>query len=206
MRSEEQQALDRVATGYTVVFREGQQRSVDAHRLKQLLTKDHLTGTYNRMHFFETAERECARRKRYDQPLSLIAIDVDSFKKVMMCMGMLDGDIVLTMFAERCMSLLRPSDTMARIGGEEFVILLPSTTLTGAVHLAERLRVAVAASPISTRGASLEITGSFGCAEIRSGSFALSELMEAADQALYEAKRTGRNRVVFHVQDRCHSF
>lgn len=196
VRSEEQQALDRIASGYTVVFREGEQRSVDVHRLKQMLTRDHLTGAYNRMYFFDVAEKECARSKRYKQPLSLIAIDVDSFKQVNDLHGHAIGDAVLTTFAERCMSLLRPSDTMARIGGEEFVILLPSTTLSGATQLAERLRVAIAGTAICTHDQSLEITGSFGCAEIQSSSCALAELMSSADQALYQAKRTGRNRVV----------
>lgn len=196
VRSEEQQTLNRFASGYTVVFREGEQRSVDVHRLKQMLTKDHLTGTYNRMHFFEIAEKECARRKRYEQPLSLIAIDVDHFKQVNDLHGHAVGDVVLTTFAERCMVLLRPSDTMARIGGEEFVILLPSTTLSGAAQLAERLRMAVAGTPISTHGESLEITGSFGCAEIQHSACTLSELMASADKALYQAKRTGRDRVV----------
>jgi diguanylate cyclase (GGDEF)-like protein/PAS domain S-box-containing protein len=182
-------------SGYTVVLREGQQRSIDVHHLKQMLTRDHLTGTYNRMHFFEVAERECARKKRYAQPLSLVIADIDLFKQVNDAHGHAAGDQVLKHFSQRCMSLLRPSDTMARIGGEEFAILLPATNMDGAKLLAERLRVITAEVHMDVNSKSLQITGSFGCAEL-SEDCNLAAMMADADAALYEAKQAGRNRVV----------
>ena len=196
VRSVKEELSEGDISGYTVIFREGQQRAVDIHRLKQMLTRDHLTGAYNRMHFFEIAEKEFARRRRYGQALSLVAIDVDRFKQVNDRYGHVIGDAVLKGFAHRCMSPLRPMDTMARIGGEEFVILLPSTTAVGAAQLAERLRENLASTPIQALDTEIPITGSFGCAELHSGSSTLTELMNAADKALYEAKHTGRNRVV----------
>lgn len=196
VRREEEEALDRFVSGYTVIFRKGEQRSIDIHRLKHMLTRDHLTDTYNRMHFFEIAERECSRKIRYDQSLSLIAIDIDNFKRVNDDHGHACGDAVLKAVASRCMELLRPSDIMARIGGEEFVILLPSTDLRGALQLAERLRSAVDAVPIQTCVGPLHLTGSFGCVEMRSNTCKVAELMALADKALYEAKHAGRNCVI----------
>ncbi|MGI4755606.1 MAG: diguanylate cyclase [Janthinobacterium lividum] len=193
------EGTDKAVSGYTVVFREAEQRPINVQHLKQMLTKDHLTGTYNRMHFFEVAEKECARRKRHHHPLSLIAIDVDSFKQVNDTHGHSRGDDVLKAFARRCMSLLHPNQTMARIGGEEFAILLPSTSLADAMELAEQLRSAIADEAIDAQGIALDVTGSFGCAELQMCACTLPALMEAADSALYEAKRTGRNKVVANL-------
>ncbi len=178
-----------------MVLREGQQRSIDVYRLKQMLTRDHLTGTFNRMHFFEVAVRECARKKRYAKPLSLVMVDIDLFKRVNDAHGHAAGDQVLKQFAQRCMSLLRPSDMMARIGGEEFAILLPETNVDGAKLLAERLRATIAEVYMDADSRRLHITGSFGCAELGENCN-LETMMADADAALYEAKQTGRNRVV----------
>jgi diguanylate cyclase (GGDEF)-like protein/PAS domain S-box-containing protein len=186
---------DGEVSGYTVVLREGQQRAIDFNDLKQRLTRDHLTGTFNRMHFYEVADRECARKKRSLQPLSLIMADIDFFKQVNDRFGHVAGDNLLKEFARRCMSLLRPSDTMARIGGEEFAVLLPATDADGAASLAERLRAIIGDTPIVSGEISLKITASFGCAELGKDC-SVSTMLADADAVLYEAKRSGRDRVV----------
>lgn len=182
-------------SGYTVVMREGQQRSIDAHRLKKMLTRDQLTGTYNRMHFFELVERECVRKRRYPGPVSLVMADIDFFKQVNDRHGHAAGDEVLKRFATVCMDLLRPSDSIARIGGEEFAILLPGTGLNGASQFAERLRQAVIDNHKDLATAGVAVTASFGCAEL-SDACSLPALMADADAALYKAKHAGRNCVV----------
>ena len=182
-------------SGFTVILREGQQRAVDARRLKEMLTRDHLTGACNRMHFFELAERECVRSRRFLQPLSLVITDIDLFKRINDSYGHPAGDEVLKQFTQVCLSLLRPSDALARIGGEEFAVLLPGTGLDGATHFAERLRRAISEAHIEAQGARISITASFGCAKL-SDQGDLAAMMEVADGALYEAKRAGRNCVV----------
>ncbi len=188
-------------SGYTVILREAQQRTVDAHRLKEMLTRDYLTGTYNRMHFFELAERECVRGRRFLQPLSLVIADVDFFKSINDAHGHARGDEVLRQFAQVCLSSLRPGDALARIGGEEFAILLPGTGLDGATHFAERLRHAVSEAHGDAEGTGVPLTASFGCAEL-SGHGDLPDMMADADAALYEAKRAGRNCVMARPSSR----
>ena len=200
VRHDQQQSDTGEVSGYTVVLREGRQRTIDVHYLRQMLTRDHLTGTFNRMHFFEVADRECARKKRSSQSLSLIMADIDFFKDVNDLHGHAAGDYVLKEFSRRCMSVLRPNDTMARIGGEEFVFLLPATSVDGAQFLAERLRLIVAQTPVIFEATSLCITASFGCVEL-SDECNFTAMMADADGALYEAKRAGRNQVVLrHAQ------
>ena len=200
LRHDEQQSETGELSGYTVVLREGRQRTVDVESLRQMLTRDHLTGACNRMHFFEVADRECARKQRSSQSLSLIVADIDFFKNVNDQHGHAAGDYVLKEFSRRCMSVLRPSDTMARIGGEEFAFLLPATSVDGAQVLAERLRLIVCATPVVYGATTLCITASFGCVE-SGDECRFSAMMEEADGALYEAKRAGRNRIVLrHAQ------
>ena len=183
------------ANGYTVILREGKPRSVDMHKLQHMLTRDHLTGAYNRTYFFEALEKECARKRRYGQAVSLVMIDVDFFKKVNDVHGHAAGDRVLSEFAKQCMAMLRPVDTMARMGGEEFAVLMPSTDLHGAAQMAERLRLAVAAMTVQLPSATLHLTASFGCSEL-DGSCDVTSVLAIADKALYAAKRGGRNKVV----------
>ena len=196
VRTEEGDDASRVVSGYTVVLREVAKQRHDAMELKRMLTRDHLTGAANRAHFFEVAELECTRHARYGQPLAIVALDVDHFKTVNDTYGHPAGDQVLREVAGCCMALLRPEDTFARVGGEEFIVLLPNTDLEGAKRLAERLRLAVAAKAIASGHESLSVTGSFGCVEATAELCVLLPLIEAADKALYEAKQMGRNRVV----------
>jgi diguanylate cyclase (GGDEF)-like protein/PAS domain S-box-containing protein len=183
-------------SGYTVVLREVLNRNADFGKLTLMLTQDFLTGASNRAHFFDIAERECARSRRYGQPLALIGLDLDHFKRVNDSHGHGAGDAVLKSISRECKALLRQSDTFARLGGEEFCILLPSTDLQHAAQLAERLRAIIAATAIDVGGTSLHVTASFGCATTNSTESTATALVAAADKALYAAKRSGRNRVV----------
>lgn len=182
--------------GYTVVLRDVTKQEFNAAKLRQMLTTDHLTGASNRAHFFEVADRERERARRHHQPLSLIALDIDNFKLVNDTYGHGGGDEALKVIAGACMKLLRPSDLFARIGGEEFALLLPATELQEAGELAERLRFAIGATSIKLAGASFRCTASIGCAAMTSQDSSVSGLLAAADRALYVAKRAGRNRVV----------
>jgi diguanylate cyclase (GGDEF)-like protein/PAS domain S-box-containing protein len=196
VRSEGEDIEGSRIAGYTVVLRDVTRQEFNAGKLREMLTTDHLTGASNRGHFFEVAERERARARRHHQPLSLIAIDIDHFKLVNDTHGHGGGDEALRVIAGACMKLLRPSDIFARIGGEEFALLLPATDLQEAGELAERLRFAIGATSIKLAGALFRCTASFGCAVMTNQDSTVSGLLAAADAALYEAKRAGRNRVV----------
>jgi diguanylate cyclase (GGDEF)-like protein/PAS domain S-box-containing protein len=183
-------------SGYTVVLRDVQRQDLDTDKLTRMLRKDHLTGAYNRSHFFEVAERECLRAKHFGQPLALIAMDIDHFKRVNDTYGHAAGDEALRQFTHTCMSSLRPTDTFARIGGEEFVALLPSTNLDQAVQLAERFRTSIRNIEICVPEGVLKLTTSFGCAELVPNGSTHLDLLAVADQALYRGKKLGRDCVV----------
>lgn len=186
----------RQASGYTVILRDVQRKSEDVDKLIQMLRKDHLTGAYSRAYFFEMAERECLRAKRFRQPVALIAMDIDHFKQVNDTYGHAAGDAALRAFVQTCLECLRPTDTFARIGGEEFVALLPSTDLHDAVELAERLRSSVRDLDLVVAGSEMGLTASFGCAVLVTEEDTHIELLAAADHALYRGKRMGRDCVV----------
>lgn len=187
---------NRTVSGFTVVLRDVARRDFDAGKLTKLLRTDHLTKAYNRAHFFEVAERECKRAKRHDQKLALICIDIDHFKRINDTHGHAAGDEVLRAFSQLCMGLLRPSDTFARLGGEEFVALLPSTDLLGAMQFSERLRNVLAEAAIKVPRELITVTASYGCAQLENSMGTIPELLAAADEALYRAKSQGRDRVV----------
>jgi diguanylate cyclase (GGDEF)-like protein len=194
--SETSETSESPISGYTVVLREVLNRNGDFGKLRLMLTQDFLTGASNRAHFFDTAERECARSRRYGQPLALIGLDIDHFKRVNDTYGHAVGDAVLKTISRECKALLRQSDTFARLGGEEFVVLLPSTDMQHAAQLAERLRAVIAATAIEVGGSSLHVTASFGCATTNLTESTPTALVAGADKALYAAKKSGRNRVV----------
>lgn len=196
VRQMAEQGHERTASGFTVVLRDVTRQDSDTGKLAKILRTDHLTSAYNRSHFFEVAEREFRRAKRYHQSLSLACIDIDHFKRVNDTYGHAAGDEVLRVFSKVCMGLLRPSDIFARLGGEEFVALLPATDLQGAMQFSERLRSALADTPFNVKAEPITISASYGCAELVEGTGNLAELLAAADGALYRAKNLGRDRVV----------
>jgi diguanylate cyclase (GGDEF)-like protein len=159
-------------------------------RLARLAMSDPLTGLANHRAFHSSLAVECERARRHGRPLALAMIDVDHFKRVNDMHGHLAGDHVLTEVGERLTASARAGDLVARVGGEEFAWLLPETDLEGARHAAERARAAMAARPFPEVG---PLTVSVGVAEL-SQAEGPRELYRLADDALYWAKRTGRDR------------
>jgi diguanylate cyclase (GGDEF)-like protein len=176
--------------------------SVEAHyheEVYQLATHDALTELYNRRHFTDLVDKEIARAQRHGRPLVMCIIDVDLFKPVNDRYGHAAGDGVLRQLAAVVRSFVRGEDIAARIGGEEFAVLLPESDVPAAWSFAERLREAVAASEFLLAGEPHRITISIGIAAMDPARAERSALMQAADTALYRAKDEGRNRVC--VQD-----
>jgi diguanylate cyclase (GGDEF)-like protein len=167
---------------------------------RRLATTDALTGANNRLYFDKHFARELKRVRRFGGPLSLLALDIDHFKSVNDRFGHGVGDEALVEFAQRIGDgLPREYDWSARIGGEEFVVVLPQTDMPGALTVAEKLRHFVAATPFETEAGPLRLTVSIGVAALccfPSGADPSAEdILELADKALYRSKEQGRNRV-----------
>jgi diguanylate cyclase (GGDEF)-like protein/PAS domain S-box-containing protein len=173
--------------------------------VQRLAVTDSLTGQLNRRGFVEMARRELERFQRYGRPLSLILLDIDRFKEINDTYGHLAGDDVLRFVATRCEQNLRQVDLLGRIGGDEFVILLPETDQETAVGVAERIRHAIHAGTFYG-GEGFEkvlfsrpppnLSVSLGVAQALTTGAGLEELIAQADAALYDAKKNGSNRVV----------
>jgi two-component system cell cycle response regulator len=164
--------------------------------LARLASTDALTGTANRRHFFERAHEEAARTQRDGSTVSFLAIDLDHFKAVNDEHGHGAGDEVLRQVAAAWRALLRPSDLIGRVGGEEFLIMLPHIGAAEAAAVAERLRQTAAALFIESGGARIAVTVSIGVAQYVAGGPALESVLQTADQLLYAAKAQGRDRVI----------
>jgi diguanylate cyclase (GGDEF)-like protein len=160
---------------------------------RQAIT-DELTGLVNRRRFLAALDTEIVRARRLGGPLSVVLADLDDFKRINDRFGHPAGDAVLLAFADLMRAHVREVDVAGRLGGEEFAILLPETDLLGAAAGAERLRQALYERPLELEGRTLEVTASFGVAELAPGQSA-DELLRAADAALYRAKEQGKNRV-----------
>ena len=184
------------AVGKVIIIHDHTQVKQLLQQLEDLATLDGLTNVYNRRHFNELATREVYRLQRYGGALTLIVLDLDHFKRVNDTHGHLAGDAALRTVAQTCRGVLRQSDILGRFGGEEFVILLPETDRTAAAALAQKLRTALEQQRIQYEDRSFVVTASFGVAGVTTSTDAsLEELFRSADQAVYEAKETGRNRV-----------
>ncbi|MDX6487634.1 MAG: hypothetical protein QOK13_249, partial [Gaiellaceae bacterium] len=150
----------------------------------------------NRRRFMETLEAEVRRAERFGAPLGLVLFDLDDFKLVNDRHGHQVGDLVLKKAGEVLLERIREVDLAARLGGEEFAVLLPGTDLAGAVSLAESLRLALSeAAVVATGGEDVRVTASFGVTE-HSRERTGSDLLAVADGALYQAKDAGKNGVV----------
>jgi two-component system, cell cycle response regulator len=154
---------------------------------------DHLTGLANRRRFERQLEREVGRTDRFGHPFSLLMVDIDNFKNLNDSFGHDAGDDAIRRISRVLREGTRGIDLAARIGGEEFAVLLVETNQQAAVEVAERLRLAIWALEIPSGG---QVTASFGVAECPTDAHTAADILKAADVALYEAKRAGRDRVV----------
>ena len=159
--------------------------------LDQIASTDRLTGAWNRRHLDRALAMETSRSRRRGEPLSLLALDIDRFKRVNDRYGHKVGDAVLAEVVQRVCAAVRVTDSLTRSGGEEFLVLLPGTSLADAVATAERIRLTVGAEPIAPAGT---VTVSLGAAEYLPDRD-VGDWLERADEMLFAAKRAGRNRV-----------
>lgn len=196
-------ALDYIIKPYSSVVMLARVRAVLREKERQDLlekwaTTDPLTSLLNRRHFFELAEREFQRVKRNNAQLSFIMIDIDHFKHVNDTYGHIVGDNTLTTLADLLVKQLRKIDCICRYGGEEFALCLPDTDTQSAFEVAERLRTSTVEQPVTVNSQTqLTIRISLGVASFnRDGR--LQDILKRADDALYKAKETGRNRTVCH--------
>lgn len=180
------------------LHQEIQERKRVEEQLRLLANNDALTGLLNRRRFLELLEQEFTRSKRYGLSLPLLVIDLDFFKRINDTYGHAFGDETLQAFAQTGSQLFRSVDVLGRTGGEEFAVFLPETPLKGAQEAAERFRSAIEKMVLESGGQSIQITISIGIALLEESTPSIQDLFSNADLALYEAKRTGRNRWVVY--------
>jgi two-component system, cell cycle response regulator len=194
----EPELIARLNTGRRILALEHSLRAAN-ERNRILSITDALTGAFNRRYLMEQLPREIERGRRYGNALSVIMCDVDHFKSVNDNRGHAAGDDVLQQFVARMQKSIRAtSDWVARIGGEEFLIVLPETGHEGAMFVAEKIRTIMSGSPFLTRSGDIAVTGSFGVASTDPKGPDLSLktelLMRTADECLYRSKGAGRNQ------------
>jgi diguanylate cyclase (GGDEF)-like protein len=165
--------------------------------LERQALRDALTGLLNRRAFMDLAEQEVLRARRHHQSLTLLMLDLDHFKRVNDVHGHHAGDKVLQEFAALCRQTIRRSDSVARLGGEEFAILLPQTAPSGASLVAERLQAAIRRARVTCEGTTLSFTASIGMAALLPDDEDIDALLRRADGKLYRAKELGRDRTCF---------
>ena len=189
---------DQVKVGDTILkFLSGSDVEAQYHEtIYKMTIIDGLTGANNKRFLLESLEREIPRARRHQRPLSLAMLDIDYFKTVNDSFGHLAGDYVLKELANLVRTRLRPDDILARYGGEEFSIALPETPRDGAVRISEDLRELVEKRRFVFEGESIPVTVSIGIAQLEERWDVLA-FLKSADEKLYEAKRSGRNRVCY---------
>lgn len=168
---------------------------ISNEKLKELATRDSLTGALNRGSFFEAAQHLLTLSQRQKFPASFVLMDLDNFKVINDTYGHFIGDQVLIHFIKTIKELLRESDLLARVGGEEFALFLPDAGIENASRLANKIRMAIAASAVEFEGKIVTYTMSAGIASSETGCYSVDELFKRADLKLYGAKGKGRDRV-----------
>jgi diguanylate cyclase (GGDEF)-like protein len=191
---------DKISVGASTIFKFTYQDQVDERYQKRLFEsalRDGLTATFNRRYFVDRLNTEMRFASRHDKALALLFVDIDHFKKINDAFGHQAGDHVLAAVARELMATIRAEDVLARYGGEEFAIICREIEKEGALALGERLRGAVERARFEYEGRTIPVTISVGAAVARKPQ-QVQPLIAAADAAMYEAKRAGRNRVQFH--------
>ncbi len=173
---------------------------VDELELRKLAAVDSLTGAMTGRAFVMETKKEVAKARRYEHELGCIMFDLDHFKAVNDTYGHAAGDQVLRSVTALCLTELRSADVLARVGGEEFAIMLPETSMEGALQVAEKLRLRLAALPVAYGGQPIPVTASFGVTALLPSDELFSSALKRADRALYQAK-VGRNRSVLLEAD-----
>lgn len=181
--------------GYTLLIRDIDDRRETVESLLKAASSDPLTGVANRRALYEAADIEFARYARKPRDISLLLIDIDHFKQVNDTHGHPVGDEVIRNLASVLVRSVRSIDMVARIGGEEFAVMLPSTDVSMAMRIAERIRANVGAQRITAGSVELDYRVSVGIARVSADMHGIDDLIMAADLALYDAKRQGRDRV-----------
>ena len=195
-----EEILARIEIGRRITHVEQSLRTSNREN-RRLATTDPLTGAHNLRYLMKNLPRELARCRRYDHPLAILSCDVDGFKQVNDRYGHQAGDLVLQAFVARSANCLRnASDWLARIGGDEFVIVLPETTLPGATAVARKLRQLLAALPVPSAAGPVSFMASIGVtavepAHVPTGPSAIKDLLHTADRNLYASKRGEANGI-----------
>ena len=191
LRNDEGRIVGGISSGEDITVR----RKLEA-RLEELVTRDELTGAFNRRHFMTQAPAEMKRALRYHRPLSFIFLDLDNFKSINDRYGHATGDEVLKAFSRLCQGTFRPTDLFARYGGEEFVVMLPESGIAQAVGAAERLRIAMRDSMIPADPPVRGLTASIGVGALLGEADSLNSILKRIDQAAYQAKAGGKDRII----------
>jgi diguanylate cyclase (GGDEF)-like protein len=188
---------DRVKVGSTIFkFLSGADVEAQYHEeIYRLTIVDGLTQVHNKRYLYEALERELIRARRHNRLATVLMFDIDHFKRINDLHGHLAGDFVLKELARLVQSRIRRDEVFARYGGEEFCIILPETMLDGGVELGERLRQQIQDHVFVFQQDKIKVTISIGCAVLTDEDRNAGELLKRADERLYEAKNSGRNRV-----------
>ncbi len=188
---------DQLKVGRTIMkFIVGDDIEMKYHEeVYRLMTTDGLTQLHNKRYFDEMLDKEVARAKRYKRTFSLLVFDIDHFKRVNDKLGHLAGDAILRQLAGVMLGRLRRNDVIARIGGEEFALITPEVDLEGAGALAGKINRLIRDTRFEFEGTRVDITVSVGVAEWQAHYEEADDILKAADERLFEAKRTGRDRV-----------
>lgn len=192
---------DKIMVGSTTILKFTYHDYLDEVFQRQMYEsalRDGLTKVFNKKYFTDYLEKEFAYAARHSSPLALIFLDIDYFKRINDTHGHPAGDFVLSELSQLMATLVRTEDVLARFGGEEFTVLCRGTEIGGAKIVAERLRRTVEAHTFSFGAKTIPVTISLGIAGIDTSIVDHAQFLAAADKALYEAKRTGRNRVCIH--------